>query len=978
MTTNITTLDKVIFGSSSIFEKVNVYENIDPEELHNVIHTAKLIEFNGTRHEGGIGKLYKTEKEFLTAYQYIWNEPLGCFVSQWFLKKHGWGRAYPVDNMSISIFHRPTRHTLCDKYLVDVDIINCHYEIILSFMKQLNLSCEEIEKYCENPKGIRELVSIHYNTSLDKAKSLFITLIYGGGLWKWRKDNNIDDSVKDFPMLLNIKTELEEFQKVVIEGNQHILTDILTYEPHYFDDAYEGKRERTLVSFWCQSIERYIQESCIKMLVKKHGLMLNNIVPCQDGFMIRKIDYQDEFIDEVNDFIRDELKLVSKMKQKAFDEKYKIGKPPVNKVFMRFDLLNMGDAQYANYLIEMGTKYRDMVVTGKDKLMISFVYNGVYWEEGSLHLAEFQKGRMDWLRVWLAGKFQRVMMTIKNDPRFVGYIDNKEKKKIEKAKQERQKERQKQIKEAKQERQKQIKEAKQERQKQIKERNMKIRGLTKDNIKLASLKKLQDIEINNETIRRLEEEIKNIEADDVEIDDVEIDDGDDDDENENEKNFDDPVFQNQMIEILNFYTIANNGLKRLSNNVSRKAIAEVFMGILHINEIKWDSDPNLFAFKNCIMDLRTGEMIKPCKEQFIRTTCNWEWNYDYDMTKVDEIQKLIESILPVKVIREYYMLFNSTALTGHKVQKVPINTGTGGNGKSLCRELMTGVVGGYGMEIPSDVLTKPIVSGSPNPVLANMDMKRYLYFSEPEGNRPINSETFKKLSGDRFISARGLYSGNTTVNMIASLAGDANTIPPFTNITQENLKSILRRYVETPFPTTAVTQEEYDLLEDKTNYNVKKNYAEDKYWLDDNRQAMFMVLLEYAKKFIENPMLIDNVPQECIDRTVKHLTGSSVVVEWFNDAFEEAVVDTSDPDPENHVTDEQIMSFRELYRLFKMCPIYDRLNKAEKRQYNEGFFKTELSKSSCIKKGCVKVRDDYHNKEQLKVDYTLVGYKVKV
>lgn len=952
MTTNITTLDKAIFGSSSIFENVYVYEYIDPQDLYNVIHTAKLIEFDGTRHEGGIGKFYKTEKEFLTAYQYLWNQPLGCFVSQWYIKKYGWGRAYPVDNMSISIFHRPTRHTLCNKYLVDLDIMNCHYEIILSFMKQLNLSCEEIEKYCENPKAIRELVSIHYNTSLDKAKSLFITLIYGGGLWKWRKDNNIDDSVKDFPMLLTIKNELESFQKVVIEGNQHILTDILAHDPRYFDGAYDGKRERTLVSFWCQSIERYIQESCIMMLVKKHGLMLNNIVPCQDGFMIRRSDFQDEFIGEINEFIRDELKLVSKMKRKPFDEKYKIENPPVNKVFMEFNLLNMGDAQYANYLIEMGTEYRDMVVTGKDKLMISFVYNGVYWEEGSLHLAEFHKGRMDWLQVWLANKFQKVMMAIRNDPRFTGYVDNKEKKKIDKARQERQK---------------QIKEAKKERQKQIKERNIQIRNLTKNNIKLASLRKNEDIESNTETIRRLEEEIKNIEVDNVEIDN-------DDDEIEN--NFADPVFQDQMIVLLQSYTIACNSLKRLSNNVSRKAIAEVFMGILHIPEIKWDRDPNLFAFKNCIMDLRTGEMVKPCKEQFIRTTCNWEWNFNYDMTKVNDIQKLIESILPVKVVREYYLLFNATALTGHKVQRVPINTGSGGNGKSLCRELMSGVVGGYGMKIPTDLLTKAMNSSSPNPFIANMDMKRSLHFAEPDDGQQINSSTLKDLSGERTITGRGLYSSNTLVNLIASLAGDCNTIPGLTNITHENAMALIRRLVIIYFPTTAVTQEVYDLLEDKTNYNVKKNYAEDKFWLDDNRQAMFLLLLEYAKTFIENPMLIDNVPQECMDRTIKHISGSSIVSDWFVDTFEEAVVDTTDP--EDHTTDEEIMSFRDVYKLFKDGEIFKRLNKEEKRTYKEDFFKTELSKTSCIKKGCVKVRDDYHNEIRLKCDYTLIGYKVKV
>jgi hypothetical protein len=483
----------------------------------------------------------------------------------------------------------------------------------------------------------------------------------------------------------------------------------------------------------------------------------------------------------------------------------------------------------------------------------------------------------------------------------------------------------------------------------------------------------------------LEGEIKNIEADDVEIDDDEIDDVEiDDDEIEN--NFADPVFQDQMIELLKSYAIAYNSLKRLSNNVSRKAIAEVFMGILHINEIKWDGDPNLFAFKNCIMDLRTGEMVKPCKEQFIRTTCNWEWNYDYDMTKVNNIQELIESILPVKVVRDYYLLFNATALTGHKVQRVPINTGTGGNGKSLCRELMSGVVGGYGMKIPTDILTKAMNSSSPNPFIANMDMKRSLHFTEPDEGQQINSSTLKDLSGERTVTGRGLYSSNTLVNLIASLAGDCNTILSFTNITHENANALLRRLVIIYFPTTAVTQEVYNLLEDKTNYNVKKNYAEDKFWLDNNRQAMFLLLLEYAKEFIANPLLIDNVPQECIDRTVKHISSSSIVVDWFVDIFEEAEVDESNPEehesdesnPEEHKSDEQIMSFRDVYKLFKDGEIYKRFNKAEKRTYKEDFFKTELAKSSCIKKGCVKYRKDYHNNKQLDNDYTLVGYKIKI
>ena len=146
------------------------------------------------------------------------------------------------------------------------------------------------------------------------------------------------------------------------------------------------------------------------------------------------------------------------------------------------------------------------------------------------------------------------------------------------------------------------------------------------------------------------------------------------------------------------------------------------------------------------------------------------------------------------------------------------------------------------------------------------------------------------------------------------------------------------------------------------------NYAENKQWLDDHRQALFIILLEYAKKFIACPELIDNVPQDCIDRTFKHLMGSSIVTNWFEDVFE--VCEDED--------DGYARTFRDIYKLFKDGDVFKRLNKAEKRTYKEEFFKQELVKGNAIKKGCIKYRDDYHNGKKLNVDYTLIGYKMKV
>lgn len=906
MTTNITTLDKTIFGSTSIFTDVPVYEHIDPRQLFNVIYTAKLIELNGKRHEGNIG-FYKTEKNLLLNYQYQWNHPLNCFVSNWSLKPYGWGRVLPKKYLSMSVFHRATRHTLCDKYLIDLDIVNCHYVIVLDFMKRLNISCVEIEKYCANTKKYRAVVAKHYGIELDQAKSLFIRLIYGGSLRKWKQDNNIDTNIKDYGMLFKMKKELTEFQNIVVAGNQHIIDDILLASPDYFHNAYEGKREKTLMSFWCQSIERFIQEKCIMFLVSKYDLYLNDFIPCQDGFMMKKENYNNNIVNEINEFIHNELEFVVNMIDKPFDEKYEIGIPDVKHVYTPFDLIMAGDKQYAQYMIDIASEYKDIVVTGKDKIMNYFIYNGVYWEENGLHIAEFHQGRMDYVQSWCSKKFQDIMITIRKDPRLIGYVDDKEQKTKEKI-------------------------------------NKKINRLKNQ---INALTEASDVD-DNESVSTVETEYNS----NVVI----------------VSKKEDIVFQKQMDNVLKIYNIAKNGIKKLSNNTTREAIAKVFMGILHVRDIKWDDDPNLFAFKNCIMDLRTGEFVQPHKEQYIKTTCNWFWDKDYDMTKVNDIQILIESILRVKVVRDYYLLFNASCLTGHKVQKVTINTGTGGNGKSLCREMLCGVIGDYGMKIPSDILTRPLNSANPNPFIANMHKKRSLYFTEPDDNQPINSSTMKDLSGERTVTARALYSGKTEVELVAGIGGDTNTMPPFTNVTSENFNSLARRLSIIYFSTTAVTQEVYDSLEDKTNYNVKKNYAENKEWLDDHRQALFIILLEYAKKFIACPELIDNVPQDCIDRTIKHLSGSSIVTNWFEDVFEIC-------DEDN---DEFVRSFRDVYKLFKDGDVFKRLNKAEKRTYKEEFFKQELLKGSAIKKGCVKYRDDYHNGKELKCDYTLIGYRMKV
>jgi hypothetical protein len=70
-----------------------------------------------------VGALYPTEKELLQNYIYNYVPELNIIYSQFYQPRHKWGRIMPVDYLSMSVFHRPTRHTLCKDNYVDVDIV---------------------------------------------------------------------------------------------------------------------------------------------------------------------------------------------------------------------------------------------------------------------------------------------------------------------------------------------------------------------------------------------------------------------------------------------------------------------------------------------------------------------------------------------------------------------------------------------------------------------------------------------------------------------------------------------------------------------------------------------------------------------------------------------------------------------------------------------------------------------------------------
>ena len=158
---------------TTIFEKKKCVEMIDVAKLYGFIKNEMGISYQSVpRYEGGVCKTYKTELEQMIKFKELYNKKLNRFQVAHKLAKHKWGRIVPHNYLSLSIFHRPTRHTFCDGVYTDYDMINAQPTIINEICKHHNLLNEYLNKYVANPKKYRTFIMKHHDCSKDAAKQL--------------------------------------------------------------------------------------------------------------------------------------------------------------------------------------------------------------------------------------------------------------------------------------------------------------------------------------------------------------------------------------------------------------------------------------------------------------------------------------------------------------------------------------------------------------------------------------------------------------------------------------------------------------------------------------------------------------------------------------------------------------------------------------------------------------------------------------
>ena len=260
---------------------------------------------------------------------YLGLEEDGHFYMKYYIPPHKWGRINPKNSLSLCVFRRGTRHKLAEGNYIDIDMVNCHSNIYLAFCKHHNLPCVELQKYCDDPKILRgEIIKHHLPQLLKKpddkqlkdiAKNLPIRLANGGTYKQWMDDYNITNR-QPHKQILALEEELKTIMDIVYKHNQHILTDVLANKKdlvHVHADE-NNKYKRTVMSLWSQTIERYLQEEAIKYV--SEWVHIEEIIPCQDGFMIPKGWEWPSIIEDINNHVNSIYPYNIKFMIKPFDE----------------------------------------------------------------------------------------------------------------------------------------------------------------------------------------------------------------------------------------------------------------------------------------------------------------------------------------------------------------------------------------------------------------------------------------------------------------------------------------------------------------------------------------------------------------------------------------------------------------------------------------------------------------------------------
>jgi len=355
----------------NILDGITLYEPIDERTLEKLINSTLLR----TTFNNPLAKIHHTEKKQLEKYLYNYENGRVKVV---YKKNCAYGRSNPVNSLALFSIRREIRQTLAKPTMTDFDIDNAHPTLLYQIFKHNKIECSKLKYYIENRDDCLLEVMEHYGVSRDEAKTLYIILLYGGGVKTWRakiKENNIELYVKikhiqNTKFTDELKAELKELSINIINNNEDLVSIIK--EKKGDADYYINS---SVMSLFLQELECRILEILFKYCCSKNYILNGNVSLCADGLMlmtenIKHID-NNIILNEFKQLIISETGFdlnfsVKEMKQDYID---KLDKSiNFNLIYQPFST-----GLICNYFKFL---YYDKYLTVDD---ILYRFNGIYW-----------------------------------------------------------------------------------------------------------------------------------------------------------------------------------------------------------------------------------------------------------------------------------------------------------------------------------------------------------------------------------------------------------------------------------------------------------------------------------------------------------------------------------------------------------------------------------------------------------------------
>ncbi len=366
--------------------------------------------------------------------------------------------------------------------------------------------------------------------------------------------------------------------------------------------------------------------------------------------------------------------------------------------------------------------------------------------------------------------------------------------------------------------------------------------------------------------------------------------------------------------------------------------------------------PELFVFKNCCINLKTGKEETSSKYDYISIDCGYDYYKSNDKDK-EEIRALLKTIQPIDEHYKTLLSILKQMCWGEQSPYFVYFNGSGSNGKGVVLDNMQIVLGNYGTTTQTSFLTEKIKTSN-NTTFYDMHTRRAIIYSEPEKNEKINAGNMKKLSDNKYHKTRGNYmSVDVRILLCCLNVIECNIKPRISG--DQALYCNVRRIIDLLF-SNRFTMNKEDIDVENGVYQANPLYK-NSMWMEKMKCAWFDVICEDGGD--DGKMYIAEAVK---NRSKEFLMNSDDLYNWFNETYEE------DPVEQEKKT---IIPLKKIYEdEFRGSEFYQSLTLKERdAEWKFKHFKNKITQNLFLSK-IFKPRIKRDNVEYTNV---FVGYKLK-